>query len=156
MAEMLRHSPYILTNKWQFRNFAVWSVSGQTFSEGVRVRTQNIIYSTNVCPCPFVIILHNTQFSLYGRGQNHGAHSRKTLNKIGAIVSTPHICLKFPTSHGIVTIHRDQKLGRSNSDLFAWKASDMPDISPEAMSHKVSVYLGTRPIQHRKRKMSEE
>ncbi|MED6147280.1 hypothetical protein PIB30_042667 [Stylosanthes scabra] len=57
------------TNEWQSRNFAVWSVSDQTFSEGVRVCTQNIIYSTNVCSCPFIIVLRNTQFTLYGRSQ---------------------------------------------------------------------------------------
>ncbi|MED6163622.1 hypothetical protein PIB30_081716 [Stylosanthes scabra] len=33
-------------NEWQSRNFAVWSGSGQTFSESVRFRAQDIIYST--------------------------------------------------------------------------------------------------------------
>ncbi|MED6137462.1 hypothetical protein PIB30_065258 [Stylosanthes scabra] len=75
MAEVLCCLPYIATNEWQSRNFAVWSSSGQTFSEGVRFRTQNITYSINVCSCPSLIVLRNTQFTLYGRGQkSRGSH----------------------------------------------------------------------------------
>ncbi|KRH32985.2 LOW QUALITY PROTEIN: hypothetical protein GLYMA_10G091500v4 [Glycine max] len=39
--------------------------------------------------------------------------SRKTLNELGAIVSTPHLKMKFPTlTGGIVTIKADQKQAR--------------------------------------------
>ncbi|XP_072077876.1 uncharacterized protein [Arachis hypogaea] len=130
---------------------------------------------------------------------------KTTLNRLGAVVSTAHFCMKFPTSEGIATIRGDQKLARKcynetrakeelrphpgekteevqigqevkkntniganirvelkqelikllreNSDLFAWKASDMPGIDPELMSHRLAVYSGSRPIQHRRRKL---
>ena len=38
---------------------------------------------------------------------------RPSLNALGAIVSTPHLAMKFPSSTGnIVTIHVDQKTAR--------------------------------------------
>ncbi|XP_072056326.1 uncharacterized protein [Arachis hypogaea] len=37
---------------------------------------------------------------------------RTTLNQLGAVVSTPHLCIKFPTLEGIATIRGDQKLAR--------------------------------------------
>ncbi|XP_072062049.1 uncharacterized protein [Arachis hypogaea] len=149
-----------------------------------------------------------------------------TLNQLGAVVSTLHLCMKFPTPEGIATIRRDQKLARkcyneslnlrgkgkevhtielrgirakeelrpqpsgrteevqvgeeegkntnieanleedlkqrlirllrNNSDLFAWKASDMLGIDLELMSHKLSVYPGSRPVQQRRRKLGPE
>ncbi|XP_057725405.1 uncharacterized protein LOC130941056 [Arachis stenosperma] len=151
---------------------------------------------------------------------------RTTLNRLGAVVSTPHLCMKFPTSAGIATVKGDQKLARKcyneslnlrgrgrevntielggakareelrpqpggkteeiqvgeeegknthiganlgktlkqgltkllrdNSDFFAWKASDMPGINPELMSHKLSFYPGSRPVQQRRRKLGPE
>jgi len=42
-----------------------------------------------------------------------GLIGRKTLNELGAIVSTPHLKMKFPTLIGeIVTIKADQKQAR--------------------------------------------
>ncbi|XP_015955536.1 uncharacterized protein LOC107479935 [Arachis duranensis] len=35
---------------------------------------------------------------------------RTTLNRLGAVVSTPHLCMKFPTPKGIATVRGDQKL----------------------------------------------
>ncbi|MED6197032.1 hypothetical protein PIB30_052937 [Stylosanthes scabra] len=60
MAELCVGLPYIATNEWQFRNFAVWSSSGQTFSEGVRFRARIIICPSNVGSRPFLIgdLLH--------------------------------------------------------------------------------------------------
>ncbi|XP_072064672.1 uncharacterized protein [Arachis hypogaea] len=37
---------------------------------------------------------------------------RTTLNRLGAVVSTLHICMKFPTPKGIATVRGDQKLAR--------------------------------------------
>ncbi|XP_072064499.1 uncharacterized protein [Arachis hypogaea] len=37
---------------------------------------------------------------------------RTTLNRLEAVVSIPHICMKFPMPEGIVTIRGDQKLAR--------------------------------------------
>ncbi|XP_015960835.1 uncharacterized protein LOC107484806 [Arachis duranensis] len=38
--------------------------------------------------------------------------SRTTLNQLGAVVSTPHLCTKFPTAEGITMIKGDQKMAR--------------------------------------------
>ncbi|XP_072062161.1 uncharacterized protein [Arachis hypogaea] len=37
---------------------------------------------------------------------------RTTLNRLGAVVSTPHLCMKFPTPEEIAIIRGDQKLAR--------------------------------------------
>ncbi|XP_068479118.1 uncharacterized protein [Phaseolus vulgaris] len=161
---------------------------------------------------------------------------RSLLNKLGAIVSTPHLAMKFPTERGdIATIYVDQKaakecyatglkmvqeprvatgsmearnmvamvdldprmndderiepreeitsvqLGedetqctyvggsmpeemiddlvaviRMNKDLFAWKASDIPGIDHNIISHKLSVCREARPIAQKRRKLGEE
>ncbi|XP_015938706.1 uncharacterized protein LOC107464291 [Arachis duranensis] len=151
---------------------------------------------------------------------------RTTLNRLGAVVLTPHLCMKFPTHKGIATVREDKKLERKcyneslnlrgkskevhtiefggikareelrpqsggrteevqiskeegkntnigasldrdlkqrlikllrdNSDLFARKASDMPGIDPQLMSHKLSVHPGSRPVQQRRRKLGTE
>ncbi|XP_072088128.1 uncharacterized protein [Arachis hypogaea] len=76
---------------------------------------------------------------------------RTTLNRLEAVVSTPHLCMKFPTPKGIAI-----KLLRDNSDLFTWKASDMLGIDPQLMSHKLSVHPRSRPVQQRRRKLRTE
>ncbi|XP_072066835.1 uncharacterized protein [Arachis hypogaea] len=151
---------------------------------------------------------------------------KTTLNRLGTVVYTPHICMKLPTPEGIDTIRGDQKLARKcyneslnlrgkgkevntielkgvrvkeelrpqpggkteevqigqevgkntniganlteglkqkltqllqqNSYLFAWKASDMPGIDPELMSHRLAVHPGSRPVQQRKRKLGSK
>ncbi|XP_072066938.1 uncharacterized protein [Arachis hypogaea] len=37
---------------------------------------------------------------------------RATLNQLAALVSTPHLCMKFPIAEGITTIKGDQKLAQ--------------------------------------------
>nr|XP_025685028.1 uncharacterized protein LOC112785819 [Arachis hypogaea] len=37
---------------------------------------------------------------------------RTTLNRLGSVVSTPHLCMKFPASERIATIRGDQKLAK--------------------------------------------
>ncbi|XP_025702564.1 uncharacterized protein [Arachis hypogaea] len=37
---------------------------------------------------------------------------RTTLNRLGVVVSTPHLCMKFLTPKGIATVRGDQKLAR--------------------------------------------
>ncbi|XP_072064310.1 uncharacterized protein [Arachis hypogaea] len=173
-----------------------------TFRKGVKSRTLSINY---------IIVDVNVAYNaLIGR---------MTLNRLAAVVSTRHLCMKFLTNEGIATIKGDQKLARKcyneglslksnsggkevntielgktriheelrpqpegkieevqigdnpdkatsigtklkeslkkqlvdllrkNSDLFAWKASDMPGIDPDLMSHKLFVYPGSRPVQ---------
>ncbi|XP_057744962.1 uncharacterized protein LOC130962814 [Arachis stenosperma] len=153
---------------------------------------------------------------------------RTTLNQLTAVVSTPHLCMKFPIPEGIATIKGDQKLSRrcyneslnlkgnsigketntielggtqareklrpqpegetkevqvgdtqdkitnigvnlkgnlkellinflrENSDLFAWKAADIPGIDPGLICLKLAVYPGSRPVQQKCRKLGPE
>jgi len=61
--------------------------------------------------------------------------SRKTLNKLGAIVSTPHLTMKFPTlTSEIVTIKIDQKQARQCYAKIL-KVALYPPIREPTMSH---------------------
>ncbi|XP_016192124.1 uncharacterized protein LOC107633005 [Arachis ipaensis] len=66
-----------------------------TFGKGLRSKTLNINF--------IVVDVSSTYNALIGRA---------TLNRLGAVVSTPHLCIKFPTKDGIATIRGDQKLAR--------------------------------------------
>ncbi|XP_057739676.1 uncharacterized protein LOC130956676 [Arachis stenosperma] len=48
------------------------------------------------------------------------------------------------------------KFLRENSDLFAWKAADMPGIDLGLMCHKLAVYPGSRLVQQKHRKLGPE
>ncbi|XP_057721038.1 uncharacterized protein LOC130935349 [Arachis stenosperma] len=51
--------------------------------------------------------------TLYGLGSAYNALiGRATLNRLGAVVSTPHLCMKFPTTAGVAMVREDQKLAR--------------------------------------------
>ncbi|XP_016206752.1 uncharacterized protein LOC107647148 [Arachis ipaensis] len=182
-----------------------------TFGKGTRSRTLSIDYT--------VVDVNSAYNAFIGR---------TTLNQLAAVVSTPHLCMKFPTPEGIATIKGDQKLTRrcyneslnfkgdprgkeantielggtrareefrpqlegeteevqigdsrgkttnvganlreylkellikflrKNSDLFAWKAADMPGINPGLMCHKLAVYPGSRSVQQKRRKLVRE
>jgi len=43
-----------------------------------------------------------------------------------------------------------------NTDLFAWTTTDMPGVSPNIITHCLSIYKEVRPIAQRKQKMGEE
>ena len=66
-----------------------------TFGKGTRSRTLNIDY--------IVVDVSSAYNALIGRA---------TLNQLAAVVSTPHLCMKFPTPEGIATIKGDQKIAR--------------------------------------------
>ena len=66
-----------------------------TFGKGDQSRTLKIDY--------IVVNVSSAYNALIGR---------TTLNQLGAIVSTPHLCMKFPTPKGIATIKADQKMAR--------------------------------------------
>ena len=66
-----------------------------TFRKGNQSRTLKIDY--------IVVDVSSAYNALIGR---------TTLNQLGAIVSTPHLCMKFPTAEGIATIKADQKMAR--------------------------------------------
>ncbi|XP_015970363.1 uncharacterized protein LOC107493843 [Arachis duranensis] len=63
-----------------------------TFGKGNRSRTLNIDY--------IVVDVGTSYNALIGR---------TTLNQLSAVVSTPHLCMKFPTTEGIATVRADQK-----------------------------------------------
>jgi hypothetical protein len=55
---------------------------------------------------------------------------RPALNELGAITSTPHLCMKFPTDGGVGVVRGDQKSARLcyNTTL---KAELLKDIGKE-------------------------
>ncbi|XP_072088019.1 uncharacterized protein [Arachis hypogaea] len=66
-----------------------------TFRKGTRSRTLSINY--------IVVDVNSTYNAFIGW---------TTLNQLAVVVSTPHLCMMFPTSEGIATIKGDQKLVR--------------------------------------------
>ncbi|XP_072064060.1 uncharacterized protein [Arachis hypogaea] len=66
-----------------------------TFGKGLKSKTLNI---DNI-----VVDIASSYNALIGR---------TTLNRLGAIVSTPHLCMKFLTHEEIATIKADSKLAR--------------------------------------------
>ncbi|XP_072076192.1 uncharacterized protein [Arachis hypogaea] len=66
-----------------------------TFGKGLKSKTLNIDF--------IVVDVTSAYNALIGR---------TTLNWLGAIISTPHLCMKFPTKDGIATIRGDKKLAR--------------------------------------------
>ncbi|XP_015949652.1 uncharacterized protein LOC107474542 [Arachis duranensis] len=66
-----------------------------TLEKGTRSRTLNTDY--------IVVNVSSAYNALIGR---------TILNQLAAVVSTPYLCMKFPTLEGIATIKRDQKLAR--------------------------------------------
>ncbi|XP_025640620.1 uncharacterized protein [Arachis hypogaea] len=65
-----------------------------TFGKGMKSKTLSIDF--------IVIDMGSAYNALIGR---------TTLNWLGALVSTPHLCMKFPTPEGIATISGDKKTG---------------------------------------------
>jgi hypothetical protein len=47
-----------------------------------------------------------------GRSAYNVILGRPGLNDLGAITSTPHLCMKFPTSSGVGVVRGDQKAAR--------------------------------------------
>ncbi|XP_072073911.1 uncharacterized protein [Arachis hypogaea] len=66
-----------------------------TFGKGVKSKTLSIDF--------IIVDVASAYNALIGR---------TTLNRIGVVVSTPHLCMKFLTLEGIATIRGDQKLAR--------------------------------------------
>ncbi|XP_072074432.1 uncharacterized protein [Arachis hypogaea] len=129
-----------------------------TLGEHPLSKTNDIQYLVVDCFSPYNLIL-----------------GRPFLNKFGAIVSTVHLCVKFPLQNDqVVTIHGDHKEARQctsintseleaimtflqqHADLFAWTPSDMPGIDPQIISHKLAINSAVRPVQQKKRKLGEE
>ncbi|XP_072071818.1 uncharacterized protein [Arachis hypogaea] len=66
-----------------------------TFGKGLKLKTLSIDY--------IIVDVASAYNALIGRS---------TLNRLGAIILTPHLCMKFSTQEGIATIKGDQKLAR--------------------------------------------
>ncbi|RDX94534.1 hypothetical protein CR513_23077, partial [Mucuna pruriens] len=181
--------------------------------ERLVVRTLQIQYTIVDAPASYNIIV-----------------GRPALNKLGAIVSTRHLCMKFPVGRKVGSVWADTRVARrcyedslrigrlppsgivnvldldldprgqfekegplpteelkeiilgpkqgqttkigttmsseeeemltailkSNYDVFAWSAQDMPGVDPEFMCHQLSVDKNAKPIAQKKRKMGEE
>ena len=45
---------------------------------------------------------------------------------------------------------------KTNADLFAWTTADMLGISPEFMSHQLSVFPGLKPVAQKRKRMSPD
>ena len=45
---------------------------------------------------------------------------------------------------------------KKNVDLFAWTPSDMPGVSPNIITHKLSVFKEAQPISQKKRDYGDE
>jgi len=44
----------------------------------------------------------------------------------------------------------------SNTDLFAWSATDLPGVDPQVASHKLSIYKDARYVSQKKWKLGDE
>ncbi|CAL9019127.1 unnamed protein product [Prunus brigantina] len=45
---------------------------------------------------------------------------------------------------------------RANSEVFAWSYDDMPGISPDVISHKLSIYPSFKPVKQKRRSYDTE
>ncbi|PKA65414.1 hypothetical protein AXF42_Ash005748 [Apostasia shenzhenica] len=80
---------------------------------------------------------------------------RTTLNSFGMVISTPHLCAKFPTSSGVVTIREDTRQATRCFQIVAQLVVDQMDpreIQPVTPQEGViSVALGGEDFQNYKR-----
>ena len=45
---------------------------------------------------------------------------------------------------------------RENTDVFAWSHKDMPGIDPGVITHRLNVYLSSKPVRQKKRVFAPE
>jgi len=43
-----------------------------------------------------------------------------------------------------------------NADVFVWSPTDMPEIDPEVIYHKLSIKADAKPVKQKPRRMNEE
>jgi len=78
---------------------------------------------TKTIPIRFLIVDAPTSYNVF--------LGRPSLNTLGAVVSTPHLAMKFPSPSGdILTIHCDQRLARE-----CYMASLRPQLPIEQTNH---------------------
>ncbi|XP_022883333.1 uncharacterized protein LOC111400126 [Olea europaea var. sylvestris] len=111
-------------------------------------------------------------------------YGRPLLNADGAIPSTYHQVMKFPTSWGIGCVRGDQQASRKcyvdsisvkgtpsimmleieppkgcltdNLDVFAWSPNDITRISPAIVQYRLGVLPGAKLVKQKKRKLAFE
>ncbi|GKV17031.1 hypothetical protein SLEP1_g27587 [Rubroshorea leprosula] len=66
---------------------------------------------------------------------------RATLCELKAVISQPHLCMKFPTPQG---------------DVFAWTTNEMPGIPAKLTVHKLSTDPTRRPVVQKRRLFGPE
>ncbi|GKA63348.1 hypothetical protein Tco_0762954 [Tanacetum coccineum] len=93
---------------------------------------------------------------------SNGILGRPGICALGAVPSTAHGMIKFPTRAGVATIrteqlfpHRHRKRAicevlKANLDVFAWKLADMTGVPRTLAEHKLGVKEGTPPVRQKK------
>ncbi|RDX73247.1 hypothetical protein CR513_47173, partial [Mucuna pruriens] len=136
------------------------------FGEQPVSRTIPVLYTIVDAPASYNIII-----------------GRPALNRLGAIVSTKHLCMKFsvgrrvgsvlkerdPSRRGLEKgpvgtragandknrddheLERGGKAHRTNCDVFAWSAQDMPGVDPNFICHRLSIDEQAKPVAQKKK-----
>ncbi|RDY13815.1 hypothetical protein CR513_01209, partial [Mucuna pruriens] len=101
---------------------------------------------------------------------------RPALNKLGVVVSTYHLCMKYPVEREVGRVWADHNAAKrcyednlrvgsrpsrigdtdENQDVFAWPSTDMPGVDPEFICHHLSISPGFRPVAQRWMKLGDE
>ncbi|GKV20500.1 hypothetical protein SLEP1_g30619 [Rubroshorea leprosula] len=98
--------------------------------------------------------------------QKYEDMGRATLCELKAVISQPHLCMKFPTPQGVGVLKGNQKMARAyyqdtfkkveltaapvNQDVFAWTTDEMLGIPTELAVHKLSTDPTRRPVVHKR------
>ncbi|XP_020215666.1 uncharacterized protein LOC109799505 [Cajanus cajan] len=79
----------------------------------------------------YVVVHANTSYNIL--------LGRPSLNQLGAIVSTPHLAMKFPADSGqVITVHADQKTARECYFASLRLPEMKPEVTKPAGVHSVS------------------
>ncbi|XP_071704224.1 uncharacterized protein [Rutidosis leptorrhynchoides] len=95
---------------------------------------------------------------------------REAICEFGAIVSTVHGMMKFPTPLGVATVFSDRirntlsnetksalcELLENNADVFAWQELDMTGVPRSIAEHRLNANPSLTPVQQKKRRMAPE
>ncbi|XP_020207927.1 uncharacterized protein LOC109792885 [Cajanus cajan] len=76
----------------------------------------------------YIVVHANTSYNIL--------LGRPSINALGAIVSTPHLCMKFPSREGqVITVHADQKMER---ECYLSSLRVQPISDPSTMTKGVN------------------
>ncbi|CAL8991177.1 unnamed protein product, partial [Prunus brigantina] len=79
-------------------------------------------------------------------------------------ITTPFLIIDCPTAYNVILGRpamaemkdRHLPLTSLNSEVFAWSYNDMPDISPDIISHRLSISPAVRPVRQKHRAYDPE